>query len=151
MSYRKLLVPLSCGVALQGLFHCVLYFEVITETPFDFTPQRCKHHCCAYCVSRRQLSRYCWRTSWRENGTPIQVSYWGAYGFVDVTMSIIWKFCLFVAKVPLKPYFVLPVKVFSSPFVESASLPCHPTILICFMHVLRTFFVGHGFWRLVFI
>ena len=41
MSYRKLLVPPSCGVALQDLFHCVRYFEVIIETPFDFTPQRC--------------------------------------------------------------------------------------------------------------
>ena len=127
MSCRRMFASPSCGVALQGLIHCVLWFEKILETHFDFTPRG------ADIPAGR----------WNTNPGFILVGAW-FFWYYDVYRL---RICLFVAKAPLKPYFVLFVKVCSSPFVVSASLPCHPMIRICLMHVLSTFLVWAWFLK----
>ena len=150
MSYRKLFLPPSRGVALQGLFHWVLCFETIIETHFDFTPQLCNttaapiaYHAATVSLMLADILVGRWNTNpgFILGGRMVllMLRCQSFENFVSPLLRWHWSlisFCLW--------WF------FSSPFVESASLPFHPIILIYFMHVLRTFLVGHGFWRLVF-
>ena len=89
VSYRKLFVPPSCGVAMQGLFHCVLCFEMIIETPFDFTPQRCNTTGVpiAYRADNFLANVGGHLGGKMEHQSRFHIG--GAYGFVDVTMSIV--------------------------------------------------------------